>query len=298
MISILIPTYNYNVFPLVENLQLQCQKAAIRYEIIVTDDASNEQGSVSENSRINSLENCKYQILDENLGRSRIRNLLGDKANYDWLLFLDADTFPATDQFIEKYLEAFSKKTEAVFGGIKYPKIKPEECSLRHKYGTARESLPLHERLKNPYRSFITMGFAIKKDIFQKIKFNENLAGYGYEDSVFAHQLQKHDIPIQHINNPVLHLNLESNTDFIHKSELALQNLLDFHHDASIDSETVKILKTLTLLKRWKLLFAVRGFFRMFKNPLLQNLESANPSIFLFDLYRLGYLSTLKHNNA
>jgi glycosyltransferase involved in cell wall biosynthesis len=298
MISILIPTYHYNVLPLVEKLQLQCEKAAIPFEIIVLDDASSDEATIAKNSNINSLENCRFQTLTKNVGRSRIRNLLAEKAHYDWLLFLDADTFPATDQFIQKYLEAFSKKTEVVFGGIQYPTTKPENCSLRHTYGSARESLPLHERQKNPYRSFITMGFAIKKKIFQQIKFNENLVGYGYEDSVFAGQLQKHAITIQHIANPVVHLNLESNADFIKKSQLALQNLLDFHQNAAIDSETVKILKTYSQLKKWRLLFAVRAFFKMFKNPLLQNLASANPSLFLFDLYRLGYLSTLKHNNA
>jgi len=37
------------------------------------------------------------------------------------------------------------------------------------------------------------MGFAIKKEVFEKIKFNEKLAGYGYEDSVFAFELQKNN---------------------------------------------------------------------------------------------------------
>ncbi len=298
MISILIPTYNYNIFSLVENLHNQCESAAIACEILVLDDASTDKKIIEENSKINSFQNCSFQVLEENIGRSKIRNLLAEKASFDWLLFLDADTFPSTSKFIEKYLAAISEGSPVVFGGIKYPENKSENFSLRHKYGAERESLPLVERLKNPYRSFITMGFAIKKEVFQKIKFNEKLAGYGYEDSVFAYDLQKNNIPLQHIDNPVVHLNLETNADFIKKSELALQNLLNFYKTGAIDSENVKILKTYSKLKNWNLLFAVRGFFNVFKKSMLKNLNSPKPSLFLFDLYRLGYLSSLKPIDA
>jgi hypothetical protein len=142
------------------------------------------------------------------------------------------------------------------------------------------------------------MGFAIKKKIFEKIKFNENLAGYGYEDSVFGYELQKNNIPLQHIDNPVIHLNLEANEVFIKKSELALQNLLNFYESGAIDGETVKILKTYLKLKKWNLLSAVRVFFKVFRKLMLKNLNSTKPSLFLFDLYRLGYLSCLKAKNV
>ena len=298
MISILIPTYNYNVFPLVENLQKQCEVAVVAYEIIVLDDASTDKRSLEENSKINLLKQCSFQILDKNIGRSKIRNQLAEKANYNWLLFLDADTFPSSSEFISKYLDAFSNKTSVIFGGIDYPKNNSENFSLRHKYGCERESLPLAERLKNPYRSFITMGFAIRKEVFQKIKFNEKLAGYGYEDSVFGYELQKNNIPIHHIDNPVIHLNLEKNEVFIKKSQLALQNLLNFYESGVINGEMVRILKTYLKLKNWNLLFAIRGFFCVFKKPVLKNLNSPKPSLFLFDLYRLGYLSSLKPKDA
>jgi glycosyltransferase involved in cell wall biosynthesis len=298
MISILIPTYNYNVFPLVANLQKQCEVLKIDYEILVFDDASKNKKKLEDNEKINLLENCSFQILEKNIGRSKIRNLLAEKAKYDWLLFLDADTFPSNSDFIAKYLAVFHERNSVVFGGIKYPDNNSKNFTLRHKYGTQRESLPLYERLKNPYKSFITMGFAIKKEVFQKIKFNEKLTGYGYEDSVFGFELQKNNIPLLHIDNPVIHLNLENNDDFINKSELALQNLLNFYESGAIDDETVKILKTYLKLKKRNLIFGVRLFFSISKKYLLKNLNSPRPSLFLFDLYRLGYLSSLKPNNA
>jgi glycosyltransferase involved in cell wall biosynthesis len=265
---------------------------------LVLDDASTDKKIIEENSKINSLEHCRFQVLNENIGRSKIRNLLAEKAKYDWLLFFDADTFPSNSEFILKYIETFSKGSSVIFGGIDYPKKTSENFSLRHKYGAKRESLPIVERLKNPHRSFITMGFAIKKKVFETLKFNENLAGYGYEDSVFGYELQKNNISLLHIDNPVIHLNLETNADFIRKSQLALQNLLSFYKNGAIDDETVKILKTYLKLKNNKLLFGVRWFFNISKNKLLKNLNSPNPSLFLFDLYRLGYLSSLKTKDA
>lgn len=298
MISILIPTYNFNVFPLAENISQQCKKADIHYEILVLDDASPDKNFAEKNSRINELEHCSFEVLNENIGRSKIRNRLAKMAKYEWLLFLDADTFPSSPEFISNYLRAFSQENTALFGGIHYPENNSGKFSLRHKYGTQRESLPLAERIKNPYRSFITMGFAIKKEVFETIKFNENLAGYGYEDSVFGRALQKNGIALKHIQNPVLHLNLESNEVFIKKSELALQNLMDFYRNGVIDGKNVKILKTYLKLKRWNLLFLAKGFFCVFKYPILKNLNSPKPSLFLFDMYRLGYLSSLKIKNA
>ncbi len=298
MISILIPTYNYNVFSLAENLQQQCKKAKIIYEIIVLDDASTDKEITEKNVDINSLDHCSFQTLPNNIGRSKIRNLLAEKAKYKWLLFLDADTWPSNSKFIRKYLEAFPNEKSVIFGGIEYPKNTSEKSSLRYKYGIERESLSLSKRIKNPYRSFITMGFAIKKEIFETIKFNENLAGYGYEDSVFAFELQKNNIQILHINNPVVHLNLETNDHFIKKSELALRNLLHFYETGEIDGEMVKVLKTYLKLKNRNLLFGLRGFFSISKTPLLKNLNSPNPSLFFFDLYRLGYLSSLKTKDA
>lgn len=293
MISILIPTYNYNVFSLVDNLHKQCESANFDYEILVLDDASTNKEITEENLKINSFANCRFEVLPRNIGRSKIRNLLAERAKYTWLLFMDADTFPSSSNFITNYLAAFNEDASVIYGGIKYPKNASENLSLRHKYGTDRESLLLTERLKNPYRSFITMAFAIKKEVFEIIKFNEKLAGYGYEDSVFASELHKKNIQLLHINNAVLHLNLETTEDFIQKSELALQNLMRFYKQGVINGETVKILNAYLKLKKLGLLFAARWFFSLSEKQVVKNLNSSNPSLFLFDLYRLGYLSSL-----
>jgi hypothetical protein len=56
MLSILIPIYNYNAYPLVK--ELQCLEATIDFEIFCIDDASNEYES--NNNPIQFISNCIY----------------------------------------------------------------------------------------------------------------------------------------------------------------------------------------------------------------------------------------------
>ena len=172
MLSILIPTYNYSIFNLVSILNEQCLKLKIKFEIIVLDDAS-ELFHI-ENNEVNKLENCTYAILEKNSGRSSIRNLLAQKASFENLLFLDADTIPLSEYFVSNYISNLNLEEKIIYGGIKYQKEKPEENKiLRWVYGKSREALSVYERNKNPYLSFLTLNFLIKKSVFEKVTFNE-----------------------------------------------------------------------------------------------------------------------------
>ena len=70
MISICIPTYNYNVTDLVE--ELLAQSSSLDCEIIVIDDASSPS-FVKENSSLSDRVN--FVCLEQNVGRAKIRNL-------------------------------------------------------------------------------------------------------------------------------------------------------------------------------------------------------------------------------
>jgi len=146
MLSVLIPTYNYNVQPLVANIQQQCKLANLAFEVLVLDDAS--KSFHQENEAINELEHCSYEILPQNIGRSAIRNLLAERACYDWLLFLDADVFPKSENFIETYLRAIQQDPkEVIYGGIVYQADKPaNDQLLRWTYGNEREALAVEKR--------------------------------------------------------------------------------------------------------------------------------------------------------
>jgi glycosyltransferase involved in cell wall biosynthesis len=293
MLSILIPVYNYNVLPLASELIKQCNSYGITFEIIFLDDAS--QKFVIENERINLFENASYSILEKNIGRSAIRNLLAEKAVYENLLFLDADTFPAHADFLSVYISQISNTQKIVYGGILYESSKPAKKELlRWIYGKEREALSVSERIKNPHLSFLTLNFLIKKNIFSKVRFNENIPNLRHEDTLFSFELKQNQIEVLHIDNPVFHLGLEDSKIFLQKSEeavLGLKNLIDSN---LISPDYVKLAHYFQLIKKYHLVSLTAFGFRIFKPLFKKQLLSAKPSLFLFDIYRLGYYCIIK----
>lgn len=293
MLSILIPVYNYNICTLVATLHRQALECEIPFEIICLDDRS--QKFLIENQEISKLKNTGYSILKKNIGRSAIRNLLAQKAIYDNLLFLDADTIPVHENFILNYVAQINDSKKIVYGGIRYQDIQPSRNEvLRWIYGTKREALTVSDRNKSPYISFLTLNFLIKKSIFSEVNFNESIPNLRHEDTLFSFELMQNQIAIVHFENPVYHLGLENSQTFLRKSEeavVALKNLTDSN---LISTEYVKLSYYFQILKKYYLQPVVAFGFRITKPLFLKQLLGKNPSLLLFDLYRLGYYCTLK----
>lgn len=293
MLSILIPVYNYNIFTLVEMLYNQTLQCHIPFEIICLDDAS--QKFTIENQRINQFENTSYSVLEKNIGRSAIRNLLAQKAVYENLLFLDADTFPANDTFIAKYIAEINTYKKVIYGGILYESSKPSKNEiLRWVYGREREALAVSDRIKNPHLSFLTLNFLIKKSVFTKVRFNEEIPNLRHEDTLFSFNLKQNKIEVIHIDNPVFHLGLEDSKVFLKKSEeavLGLKNLVDSN---LIPSEYTKLSSYFKSIKKYHLQGIIAFGFKILKPLMTKQFLSRKPSLFLFDMYRLGYYCSLK----
>lgn len=293
MLSILIPVYNYNICTLVATLHHQVLECEIPFEIICLDDGSKK--FTTENQAISTLKSTTYSILEKNIGRSAIRNLLAQKAIYDNLLFLDADTIPVHENFISNYISQINNSEKIVYGGICYQDIQPSgDEVLRWIYGRKREALTVSDRNKNPYISFLTLNFLIKKSIFSEVNFNESIPNLRHEDTLFSFELMQNQIGIVHFENPVYHLGLENSQTFLRKSEeavVALKNLTDSN---LISTEYVKLSHYFQILKKYYLQPVVAFGFRITKPLFLKQLLGKNPSLLLFDLYRLGYYCTLK----
>lgn len=158
MLSILIPTYNYDCTHLVKDLQQQAEQIGINYEIIVADDASPITIYRERNREIDTLPHCRFIELPENVGRARIRNRLADEAQYTWLLFMDADAEVISPTFIIKYLHAVTDTTAVICGGLCHADNLPSpEVSLRYAYEKrADKQRAAYYRKKSPYAHFIT----------------------------------------------------------------------------------------------------------------------------------------------
>lgn len=292
MISILIPTYNYNVYKLVEDLHKQATAIDQDFEIRVYDDCSTHP--MLENEKINDLSNASYTPLKKNIGRSAIRNLLAEEAKYPNLLFLDADTQVIRTDFIEKYMDEIPKKYQIIYGGIRYQEnTPPKEEKLRWIYGIKREALSVEERNKQPHLRFLTLNFLIHKTVFSNLKFNEEIPNLRHEDTLFALDAKKKSIDVRHIDNPVVHLGLESSEVFLRKSRESVQSLKLFIDQGLIGAEETALSAKALQLKKNKSTFMFKSFYKSFKGAMEKNLLSEKPSLFLFDIYRLGYYLTL-----
>jgi len=294
MLSILIPTYNYDVQPLVLELQKQAIKLNIVYEIIVCDDASTEKFTTdfANNQPLLYLKN------QTNLGRTLTRQKLASTARFDNLLFLDADVMPANSNFVATYFSLIHTPFSVICGGCSYEdKITDASHILRWSYGKVREEKKAIERTKKTYSSIFSGNLLIKKDVFLRHNFNENANVYGM-DIFFAYQLFINSIAVKHIDNTVLHLGLENNQMFLKKSLESVVSRHTYLLNKQNIEEVNSMLRHYKTLKKWHLVTFYGQCFVHFKGLLEKNILGNNPNLFLFDIYRLGYLCSLPNLQA
>jgi len=287
MLSILIPTYNYNITRLVADLHQQALETYVDFEIIVMEDGSKLY--VEENKAVNDFEFCRQIVLDENIGRSAIRNKLADTAKYEHLLFIDCDAEVCSLHYMEKYV-AFCKEECVVIGGTSYdPDENDPSYSLRLTYGRQREARSAVERNKN---NFATFNFLISKSIFNRVRFDENILGYGHEDMLFGHQLHQLGFEILQIENPLIHKGLDNNETFLRKTEEGTRNLFLLYQTGRYPflAKESKLLSTYVRINKLKLirLFALK--FDLTKQLFRWLLCRKSPSLLLYDLYKILFM--------
>ena len=291
MLSILIPTFNHLTTTLVKELHLQCSKNKIIFEILICDDASTNKKILLKNSNLNKLSNVYHIRNKTNIGRSATRNKLAVTSKYKWLLFIDADVIPKSKKFIKNYLNAIDNSSQVISGGVTYRNIPIEKKQiLRWKYGKIREYKQTFDRQNSPYLNLFSSNFLILKEVINNIPFNEEVSKKANEDTLFSYNLKLNNIEIKHIENEVFHENLECATIFLQKTLNYAKSSLLFVQSNLLSKDYMKITKTYYLLKRFKIDNLLKLIYIIFNKNLEKQLKSKNPSLFIFDLYRLSYL--------
>lgn len=292
MLSILIPTYNHICVKLVADLQRQAENLECAYEILVADDAS-EESYKSKNREINHIPHCQCIELPKNVGRSRIRNILGFRARYGYLLFMDCDAAVTNDKFLARYM-AVREQAQVIYGGLAHPSTLPSsDVTLAYRYEKHAE--PRHtveKRRQHPYASFRTFNFMIARDTFLKHPFDETIVHYGHEDTLFGKSLKENGIGILHIDNPLMNCGLDTNATVVSKTEMSLKML--YAHREKL-AGTSGVLSLHDKLRRWHLLPLARGLFRLSRPMVRKNLLSRHPSLHLFAFYKIGYYCQWEH---
>ncbi|HPW66674.1 MAG TPA: glycosyltransferase [Salinivirgaceae bacterium] len=289
MLSVCIPVYNTYIYELITELLKQVETFSLDVEIRVYDDKSNEDYR-EVNRQIFNNGNVIYKELPQNVGRSAIRNKLAADSSGDSILFLDGDVKVIKSNFLKDYYD-YHTDNKVVVGGLKYADKLPNALyKLRWKYGRLRETASAKERQLYPYKSFMTGNVLIPRDLMIENPFDEQIDGYGHEDTKFGYQLRKRKCPILHIDNPVQHDGLETSQEFLIKTKIGIENLVALwkRMNYCVDFEaTVKLLKTVQKFNKP----IIRGFmlfsFSVLKKTVEKNLRSNFPNLILFDYYKL-----------
>lgn len=287
MLSILIPTYNYDCTALVAELQQQITASQITAEVIVLDDASPNTELRNINKSINRLPHCRWVVNEQNMGRARTINRLASLAQYEFLLILDSDVFPVYHDFITRYCNYLHSCDAAIGGLAMRPQPPLPERMLRYKYGCKVEVRSVEQRAKKPFADVHTSNILIRRDKFLSIRFNEKFTQYGHEDTLLGREMQRNNYSLLHIDNPVFHDGIESNEVFLNKTRIGIENI---RLHSSLLHDNVKLLQFYNKLRKCHIDNLIAHIFYFIEKPILLNLNSRNPSLTLFNLYKVGYL--------
>ena len=225
MISILIPVFNTNVVELIRSLQQQIALIKEKVEIVVMDDASDDDLKKKQNREgLLAFPGLHYLELPVNCGRNIIRHKLAAAATFHIFIFIDADSSFPDASWLQNYIDARTGG-EIIMGGRRYNKTQAGATGLHFHYGLNREQLSAAQRNIHPYRSFMACNFLIRRQQLARLIIDNNLQGYCHEDTFMGLQFEKLGIPIRHIDNPVFHDGIDEDAVFISKQEEALENL-------------------------------------------------------------------------
>jgi glycosyltransferase involved in cell wall biosynthesis len=277
MLSICIPQYNFDVNPLVSQLNHQISTLDIDTEIIVLDDGSSLRFPILDNGRV------LFERIETNAGRSKSRNRLAEMAKYENLLFLDCDSMAVSTTFLKDYIKA-TKSADVICGGTAYQTN--DTTNLRIQFGIKRETI-------NKKGSFFSNNFFIKKSVFESIKFDESITEYGHEDTIFGIQLLEKGFKIDNIDNPVFHTGIETNAIFLSKVEKSIDTLLKIQLKYPQIGKTTSILKVSNRLQNTGVANLFRNLIHPFIPTIKQNLLGKSPRLIFLDLYKLHYILTV-----
>ncbi|WP_027383100.1 glycosyltransferase family 2 protein [Epilithonimonas caeni] len=298
-LSICIPVYNFDVNELVNDLYSQIALDNLDAEIIIIDDASKKE-FIDKNRGLESKSD-QFIFLNKNIGRSKIRNLFTEYSDSEYLLFLDCDGKIIDKNFLRKYFDFINgKNPDVIYGGRKVDEKEPEpEYGLRWKFATERENLPVKERIKMPYSSFQTNNFIVRKSILEKVPFNEGITQYGYEDLIFAKDLFKIKVKIEHIDNPIFNNDVETNVIFLAKADQSAKSLSQLiKKDKDIERiSKIKLAKAYFRLKRTGGIFIYRLIYKLSKSYIEKKLLGGHASLKVLDFYKLGQLIGYMNRN-
>jgi glycosyltransferase involved in cell wall biosynthesis len=211
-ISICVPTYRYDVSPLLEAIA-GCASSAL-VELIIYDDGSGDPELLDriEARASYTLAAIRVLLAEKNRGRSAARNAAMRHARADWILLLDSDMMPDDQRFLERYLDAIDTTWEPsiIVGGYSLKTAPRNKASALHRWqAEASECVAADVRNKAAGRYVFSANVLLHRLVLDSAPFDESFSGWGWEDTDWGLRAQRW-FPITHIDNTATHLGLDT----------------------------------------------------------------------------------------
>lgn len=285
-ISVCIPVYRYPVQNLID--WISRNPPSLDFEVLVFIDGPNKEYIQNRNLPLTLLGGT-----GERLGVAQVRKALVEAAEFDFILFLDADVIPLNGAYFS-ILEHYKNQTKVVVGGYAYFKIDFERGRrLRYYYGRAREQAHASIRNESPFNKIFLGNFLIKKDLMLEILADWPTVLYGHEDTLLGFRLEKLGIKPTHIENPVRHIPSDSNEAFLVKTRLATSNLFALQERFP----ELKATKLAAFAQKLPAKYLIKSVLGLIEGSLSKHLKEADrPLISTLDLLKLYWYLELEES--
>ena len=211
-LSILIPFYRDDPSVLLQSLDAQSVDPAL-VEIRIMDDGTGDTALTTTAQQ--TVDTMRLPTLlvtaPENRGRSATRNALQAAAKADWVLFLDADMRLDHEDFLSRYLTHIAADDcDILFGGFDVENYSGDrDTDLHRLLSRSSDCLSAAQRERSGAQNVASSNLCVRKSVLDAQPFDPEFQGWGWEDSEWAARVAASH-RLRHIDNPAVHLGLES----------------------------------------------------------------------------------------
>jgi hypothetical protein len=162
-----------------------------------------------------------------NRGRAQARNRLIRCASGRYILFVDADMMPADDRFLSRYLDIARRESAAiVFGGFTTRgSAVTRQTRLHHDLSERADCLPAIDRSLRGAYAVASNNLLVRADVLARHAFDPDFTGWGWEDTEWAVRATDDGFGLIHIDNPAVHVGLDTTETVLKKYREAGMNL-------------------------------------------------------------------------
>jgi glycosyltransferase involved in cell wall biosynthesis len=188
-------------------------------EILLFDDGCPDPGLNEAVSRTVRAMSAPARLLSssENIGRSAGRNRLAREARGRWLLYLDADMQPGSDDFLQACLDRIAPDDfDAAFGGYETAEPADRRYQLHAVLARTSDEKNASARSLIGPTAFCSSNLLVRASVMRGVPFDTGFTGWGFEDVDWAVRAARTHQLI-HFDNPARHAGLQTTESLLQK---------------------------------------------------------------------------------